>query len=275
MKKEWFQKAKSSQNSKFRFRLPIIFLVKKLQNRPGLRNVLGPVLRRIPIPFSFKHKTMRPLSIEWRLEDELLELVEQMEASTLLFLQTDLRPDIIFDLGASCGISTHFLSAQHQAARLIAYEPRPKAFARLQSRLQKLPGSHVAHLAAVGTRSGVIALKDQGVGTGLADQEEGSFTSTLVTLNEAVISDRTKKVVLKIDVEGGEKDLLPWVVSRLPEQSVILLETHQALDEVESYACSSLSAGFRWTLLRYREMPEYGGPFADWILTGPMVQFRF
>ena len=275
MKKPWFREAESGQNPKLRFGFPIPALVKKLQNRPRFRNMLGPFLQKIPISIAFQKTTLRPLSMDWRQDDELLELVEQMEASTLLFLQTDLKPDVIFDLGASCGISTHILSAQHPAAETVAYEPRPKAFARLQSRIQNLPGSHEVHLAAVGTSSGVISLKDQGVGTGATHQNEGSFTAPLVTLNEAIISDSAKKVLLKIDVEGGEKDLLPWVVSRLPGPSVILLETHQPLDDVESYAQSSLRAGFRWTLLRYRSMPEYGGPFADWILTSPMVNFRF
>ena len=89
-----------------------------------------------------------------------------------------------------------------------------------------------------------------------------------------MIFNKDAKLVLKIDIEGEEKNLLPKIVSRLPGSCVILLETHQPLEEVKSYANRSLQAGFQWNLLRYREMPEFGGPFADWILTGPSVRFR-
>lgn len=203
-----------------------------------------------------------------------MELAEQIEASTLLFLQTDLRPDLIFDIGASCGISTHILSAQLPSAKIIAYEPRLDAFVRLQRRMKKLPGSHECHQAAVGTRAQKVELKDKGVGTSRANPNEGSFSVRMVTLDKKEIFNMEAKLVLKIDIEGEEKSILPKIAPHLPKRSVILLETHQSLDEVRNYAGSSLQAGFKWNLLRYREMPEFGGPFADWIVTGASVRFE-
>lgn len=213
--------------------------------------------------------------IDWRRDDEVLELIEQIEASTLLFLQTDLKPDLIFDIGASCGISTHILSVQHPSAKTIAYEPRPDAFVRLQRRMEKLPGSHECHQAAVGLHSETVELKDKGVGTTRANPDDESFSCRMVTLDEKVIIDKDTKLVLKMDIEGEEKSLLPKIIPRLPKSSVILLETHQSLDEVKYYANRSLQAGFQWNLLRYREMPEFGGPFSDWIVKGPSVRFKF
>ena len=212
--------------------------------------------------------------IDWRQDDEVLELAEQIEASTLLFRQTDLRPEIIYDIGASCGISTHILAAQNPSAKIIAYEPRPDAFGRLQHRMKELPGFHECHRAAVGLHVETVKLKDKGVGTSRASPDEGSFLVRMVTLDQKMIFDRDAKLVLKMDIEGEEKNLLPSILPRLPESTVILLETHQPLKEVRNYADSSLQAGFQWNLLRYREMPEFGGPFADWILTGPAVGLR-
>lgn len=213
--------------------------------------------------------------IDWRQDDEVLELIEQIEASTLLFLQTDLKPDLIFDIGASCGISTHILSAQHPSAKTIAYEPRPDAFVRLQRRMNKLFGSHECHQAAVGLHAEIVELKDKGVGTSRANTDDESFTARMAALDEEVIFDKNAKLVLKIDVEGEEKSLLPKIAPQLSKSSVILIETHQSLDEIKNYAYNSLQEGFQWNLLRYREMPEFGGPFADWIVTGPLALFEF
>jgi len=259
---------------KFEFAPPVKMLLKMLRNRPQLRRLLNPFLKTIPIRFSFRNKNLRPFVIDWRKDDEVLELAEQMEASTLLFRQTDLRPEIIYDIGASCGISTHILAAQHPSAKIIAYEPRPDAFGRLQHRMKKLPAFNECYQAAVGLHAETVELKDKGVGTSRASPDEGSFPVRMVTLDEKVIFNKDAKLVLKIDIEGEEESLLPKIVPQLPKSSVILLETHQSLDEVRNYADSSLQAGFQWNLLRYREMPEFGGPFADWIVTGPLVRFE-
>lgn len=212
--------------------------------------------------------------IDWRQDDEVLELIEQIEASTLLFLQTTLRPDLVFDIGASCGISTHILSAQHPSAKVIAYEPRPDAFVRLQRRINKLPGSHECHQAAVGLHAEIVELKDKGIGTSRANFDDESFSARMAALDEKDIFNQDAKLVLKIDIEGEEKNLLPRIAPQLPKCSVILLETHQSLDEVRNYANSSLQAGFQWNLLRFREMPEFGGLFADWVVKGPSVRFK-
>jgi FkbM family methyltransferase len=274
MKETWFRRSEGNKGWKFGFSRPISFLVQALQNRPRIRKLLNPILKRAPIVFSFQGKALRTFTIDWCRDDEVLELAEQVEASTLLFLQTDLRPDLIFDIGASCGISTHILFAQAPTTKVIAYEPRPNAFVRLQRRIQKMPGSHECHQAAVGLHEEKVNLKDKGVGTSPANPDEESFSARMVTLDEKVIFNKDAKLVLKIDIEGEEKNLLPEIVSQLSGRSVILLETHQPLNEVKNYATSSLRAGFSWSLLRYREMPEFGGPFADWILIGPSVRFE-
>ena len=248
--------------------------MKKLRNRPRLRRLLNPFLSLVPIRLSFRKQLLTPLAIDWRQADEVLELTEQIEASALLFLQTTLRPNLIIDIGASCGISTHILSAQHTSAKIIAYEPRPDAFVRLQQRIKKLPGSHECHQAAVGLHTETVELKNKGVGTSRANPDDESFPARMVTLDKKVIFDKNAKLVLKIDIEGEEKNLLPTIAPQIPKSSVILLETHQSLDEVRNYADRSLQAGFHWNLLRYREMPEFGGPFADWIVTGASVRFE-
>jgi hypothetical protein len=139
--------------------------------------------------------------------------------------------------------------------------------------MKKLPGSHECHQAAVGLHEETVELKDKGVGTSRANPNDKSFSALMITMDDKLTLDKDAKLILKIDIEGEEKNLLPKIAPQLPKSSVILLETHQPLDEVKNYATSSLKAGFNWNLLRYREMPEFGGPFADWILTGPSVRF--
>lgn len=191
-----------------------------------------------------------------------------------MFLHLEVKPDFIFDLGASSGISTHILFVQNPETKIIAYEPRPEAFLRLQQRMKKLPGSHECHQAAVGNVSENVGFKDKGIGTSRAKAEEDSFPARIVPLDAKMKFNRDTKLVLKMDIEGEEKQILPRIVPLLPQKTVILLETHHPLDEVKSYARDSLEAGFQWNLLRYREIPAYGGPFADWIVTSPDIPLK-
>lgn len=273
MESLWYKK-NVSENTRLKITQPLPFLLRKIQDRPRVINLLKYFLNRFPITFSYQNTKLKPLFLNWKYSDEIFELREQIETSTLLFLNTNVKPDFIFDFGASCGISTHILFAQNPKAKVFAYEPRPSVFPRLQQRMEKMAGSHECHQTAVGLHTEQVEFKDRGVGTSRANPDEKSFSVRMVTLDQKMIFDRDAKLVLKMDIEGEEKNLLPFIVPLLPESSVILLETHQPFDQVKEFAKSSLEAGFQWKLLRYREMPEYGGPFADWIVTGPTVRFE-
>ena len=248
------------------------YLLNILKNRPNLRKVIGRVLKKIPIHIVHKGKVLGSLRLDWTKDDEMLELDEQALISPLSFIHTDASPELIFDIGASCGISTTFLSHQKPSAQIRAYEPREDAFVRLEKRLGQLRGNHRGYHAALNLEEGSVRLQDHGVGTSLSATNEKTFSARTLAINKEVSFPCSMEVLIKIDVEGAEDRLLPPILPKLNSRSVLLLETHHPLSIVHEYAEPFLSKGFVWNQVRYRDLPEHGGPFSDWLVTGKDIK---
>ncbi len=262
-----------SSANKFQISPLVKILIRSLRNHPSIRNEISPLLKKVPICLNYKSKVLTKIYIDWEKNDEIAEVFEQIESSALLFLNTSLRPDLVMDIGASCGISTQILASQSPHAEIFAYEPRPDAFCRLKKRASQIQGNKHFHNTAVGLQKQVVAFNESGLGTKRSNKKSDSFAANVVPIDEKIISSAKHGLLLKIDIEGDEKLLLPSLMPVLPKKSVVLLETHHPLKEVETYALDSFKLGYRWHMIRYRELPSYGGPFADWLITGPSVIF--
>lgn len=247
-----------------------IRLLRALQSHPSIRRRFQKLLNRIP----FNASKVQPLFIDWTLDDEVLEMIEQFEVSQLRFSHTDLEPEMIIDVGASCGLSSHTLLSQAPAAKLRAFEPRPDAVRRWLRRMQRLGDKAEIRQAAVGAIDGLATFHEAGVGSSTITARREGSSVPVVSIDQLISEAAAAGLILKIDVEGAERDLLPRWAPLLGKRSVLLVETHHPLSEVQSYSEPLRERGFRWSLLRLREMPQYGGPFADWLVLGPEIRFR-
>ncbi len=137
---------------------------------------------------------------------------------------TLLRPgDLAVDLGANMGVVTELLAAT--GADVIAFEPDPLTFARLQDRFAGRANITLVH-AAVGIGSGTVRLKR---GENFAENTEGaSVKSTILEGGRGIDTDNSVEVPLidfpswvreqvalrgmiafiKMDIEGSELDIL-------------------------------------------------------------------
>jgi FkbM family methyltransferase len=134
------------------------------------------------------------------------------------------RPGTLVDVGAHDGLITVPL-ARLPGSRVLAFEPLPPAFARLEAALREAFGGlppHVAcHAAALGDRAGEVTLA-MPVLDGVAQEQWAStakdyaahlsarvaverFTVPLMRLDDLAIADLTG---LKIDAEGAEYEIL-------------------------------------------------------------------
>ena len=136
------------------------------------------------------------------------------EPETLLAVEALLPQGGVFvDVGANCGLITAF--AARRAAEILAFEPSPREFARLQANLAANAATHVTtHQAALAEAPGTVTLRlaeaghagHNTIGTGFAYQ--GVATETLhevpaTTLNAALAAlDRCD--LIKMDIEGAE-----------------------------------------------------------------------
>lgn len=147
------------------------------------------------------------------------------------------KGDVVVDLGANVGeVSEYFLA---RGAQVDAYEPNPHAYSVLQARLGT--NSRVTlNEMAVSDHDGTASLwlyrehsEDEvkfSQSSSLKSEKE-NVSDDYVTVNVANISDILEKhahiKLLKIDIEGGEYDIMDQVIANENKIDYILLETHE------------------------------------------------
>lgn len=160
---------------------------------------------------------------------------------TSLFRRQVREGDVVFDIGANAGYYT-LLAAQQVGRRgkVVACEPDPgiAAFLRRHVEANRLANVTVVQ-SAVGAESGVARFsRGKGTGTGRIS-EAGELTVRVRTLDELTRKHGTPPTHVKIDVEGGELDVLCGGRETLTHaRPTIFLSTHGT--EVHDACCRLL-----------------------------------
>ncbi len=147
-----------------------------------------------------------------------------------------LEPRTIVDLGANIGVATAWFRARYPNARIVAVEPDPASFAKLERNLGDDPAVTLVH-AAVARESGEVLLfrpPGYSVASSLSDAQSDAGASTQVracTLDELCADQGLEQLdLLKLDVEGAELDALEGL-SRLDNVETMVGEAHPLLLE--------------------------------------------
>ena len=163
------------------------------------------------------------------------------------------RPGTLVDVGAHDGLITLPL-ARLPASRVLAFEPLPPAFARLQAALRDAFGEVPAHVecraAALGDHAGEITLA-MPVLDGVAQEQWAStakdyaahlsarvtverFAVPLIRLDDLALADVT---AVKIDAEGAEYEVLRGACETLLRcRPVLTLEVEERHREGSTWA---------------------------------------
>jgi FkbM family methyltransferase len=149
-------------------------------------------------------------------------------------------PKVIVDAGAYTGLSTSFFATRYPDATIIAVEPDEENFELLVRNTTRYANVHTVR-AALWAESGSVSIMDPGHGAwGLRLLESddsstvaeaihlpGSRSVRAVTITEIIRDYNLEKIdLLKVDVEGSEKEIFananPWIAS----VEAICLELH-------------------------------------------------
>lgn len=141
-------------------------------------------------------------------------------------------PQTIVDLGSHIGISVGYFRRRYPDARIFAFEPNPRSFAKLQRVIAGMDGV-VARNVALSDRSGEAMLHaaDRPLRASLtAPCESGrAVTVQTTTLERAVRELSIDRIgLLKIDVEGAELDVLS-AFEQIDRVETIVGELHPTL----------------------------------------------
>jgi FkbM family methyltransferase len=142
-------------------------------------------------------------------------------------LPSGIEPRVVVDLGANIGLTTVWLNRQFNIEKCVAVEPVPGNVRLLRKNLEdnrihcEVIESAVASFQGTAT---FLAPVDSNLGR-LGDS--GDISVTTVTMDEIVESLGCRVNLLKLDIEGGEQDLLTHGdLKWLSRVDVIIAEFH-------------------------------------------------
>lgn len=144
---------------------------------------------------------------------------------------------VVMDLGANIGLASIFFHQHYfPNARFIAVEPSPKNIVVLQQNLAaNIPKAEIVPVA-VSDKIGVVCIDDNEVGFNVHvfnqknsyDTEGGNGTEVLALTLLKIIEDlKIERIdLLKMDIEGAEKDVLKDAAAWLSKVQMMVIELH-------------------------------------------------
>lgn len=171
------------------------------------------------------------------------------EPATLALIDACLRPgDRMVDIGANIGLMTlHASRSVGDTGSVIALEPHPATFARLQDHIQLNRCKNVTALnVAAGPSDGTLELFDtparQSGQASLIAHSDKSISAGRVDVRrmDDILPASTARTFVKIDVEGFEHQVLLGAPKTLQAEPVICMECDPGLNPDKAEALSAL-----------------------------------
>ncbi len=144
-------------------------------------------------------------------------------------------PKFIVDAGANVGLSTIFFASKYKDAKIIAIEPEKSNFFQLRRNTASYRNVHCIH-AALWSENSTLNVYDQGVGhwgiQALAtppDPTTAVIGQVSTVTIESILRDFSVNYVdvLKVDIEGAERELLEKATNWIDRIGVMVIELHE------------------------------------------------
>jgi FkbM family methyltransferase len=176
-------------------------------------------------------------------------LIEQTYDLSLVPFQ----PDFVVDCGAHIGLFTLIAGLRYASAELLAFEPNVCNFRVAQEQLWRFSSRLDLVEAAVSTEAGETWFSDGESNSGhLTDEpHERRYRVRLVDLRDVARRWAGKSLLLKMDIEGAEREVLPHIIDHLPTHCAIFLEVHGGEAVWKQLSTIASEAGFK--IVRTRE----------------------
>jgi FkbM family methyltransferase len=159
----------------------------------------------------------------------------------------------VVDLGSHVGVSVLWFRALYPNAEIVAVEPHPETFRRLQRNVGNLQRVHLVH-AAVGDSDGPRALfaSDESWAASLLPQPALERAGQVICRRlDGVLAELGLESVdvLKVDVEGAEHEVLSTFAG-LSGVRTLVCEYHRELNRMDAFAFMRTLEGFELLSLR-------------------------
>jgi FkbM family methyltransferase len=138
------------------------------------------------------------------------------------------RVPLIIDCGANIGLSTQYFAREFPCARIVAIEPDARNVAVARENCAGFDNIAICH-AAIGSTPGHVAIDNSGADANAfrVSRVDDGAGIRVVTIPE-VLADHpdADPLIVKIDIEGFERDLFAHNTGWLEQCDVVVVELH-------------------------------------------------
>lgn len=190
-------------------------------------------------------------------------LLHEIFVNAVYFFPASTPAPRIIDCGANIGMATLFFKALYPAASVIAVEPAPQTFERLQ---QNVSGNHLRDVtlvnAAIAEQAGSIAMHRQHAGPGsmvaTTVGPPGEATERVPAITLSSLLDQPADFV-KLDVEGAEYGAIRELVAsgRGRQFAQMVMEYHEA--DTRSAELAAMIGSLRALGMKVDQREDPGG----------------
>jgi len=177
--------------------------------------------------------------------------------------KVNFQPEVVFDCGAHIGIFSLLAKNRFPRARITAFEPHPQnaRIVRKQISANHLDINLVESAVSTETKRLGFVWRNSHNGR-LLHGEANAFAAEVSVVNflEVVKESRAASLLLKMDIEGEERNVLPMLVPLLPRQSALFFETHSGEAGWKEIEALLVSNGF--VVEQLNERGQYYDGFA-------------
>ncbi len=138
-------------------------------------------------------------------------------------------PDRVLDCGAHIGMFSLFAKSRFPKAQTIAFEPNPHnvRIIRRQIKINRLDIEVMPTAVAAEAKSSLFFGENSHSGRLVSDcRDSRAYRITTTDLPATVRDFHEGSILIKLDVEGEERNILPRLMPVLPRQTAIFFETH-------------------------------------------------
>lgn len=169
------------------------------------------------------------------------------------------QPEVIVDAGANIGLASIYFANRYPEARIIAIEPEKDNFELLRKNVTPYPNITPVQ-AALWNRNEEINMLDPGLGEWgfMAEERESGneppvnarHSVSAMTVDGIMKDHRLEKIdILKVDIEGAEKEVFSDTSSWIDMVDSLIVELHERMKAGcnRSFYCGTEGFEHEWT----------------------------
>jgi FkbM family methyltransferase len=162
---------------------------------------------------------------------DLWTVMETFERQVYLPLCSQPEAKVIVDLGANIGDSAVYFAQRYPRAKIIAIECEESNFQLLLANVKAFPNVTPVHAAIwSGNEKLSLTLGSGKNATRVSDQVDAGPSVNGLTMGELMATHNIEKIdILKIDIEGAEKNLFEHNCAWLADVQIVGIEMHDHL----------------------------------------------